>query len=324
MAASVSSRLRITIVTPAERGSRGGNRTTALRWCGLLRQLGHRTRIVTEWRDHEVDVLVVVHAVKSADAMHAAVATRPNLPVVLLLAGTDIYPDFAPGEAAQRCLDRANALVALQPRALELLPAALQQKARTIVQSATATPAPRAERFTAVVLAHLRAVKHPRLAIDAVAQLPSSCEIELSIAGSKLDADYAADFERALRATPRARYLGEVTRAESKRLLAASHVCIVPSRSEGGANVVSEAIAANTPVLCTDVPGNTGLLGDDWPATFPVDDAPALAALLQRASEDRAFLQELQRRTTALQPMVSPDHEREAWRNLLIDLQSAR
>ena len=72
MGKSLATSRRITIITPAGHGSKRGNRVTALRWAGLLRQLGHRVSIATEWRDHAVDVLITVHAIKSATAVLAA------------------------------------------------------------------------------------------------------------------------------------------------------------------------------------------------------------------------------------------------------------
>ena len=81
-----------------------------------------------------------------------------------------------------------------------------------------------------------------------------------------------------------------------------------------------EAIAADTPVLCSAIPGNLGLLGADWPGAFPAGDVDALAALLERAADDRAFLDDLCARTRALQPMVAPSAERDAWRQLLTEL----
>jgi glycosyltransferase involved in cell wall biosynthesis len=94
----------------------------------------------------------------------------------------------------------------------------------------------------------------------------------------------------------------------------------VPSAAEGGANVVSEAIAAGTPVLATRIPGNLGLLGDDWPGLFAPGDARALGALLQRAATDSAFYQRLLARTRDLQHLVAPSRELAALRALLEDL----
>ena len=59
---------------------------------------------------------------------------------------------------------------------------------------------------------------------------------------------------------------------------------------EGGANVVVEAITAGTAVLASRMSGNVGMLGDAYPGYFEVGDADGLAALVVRASRDRALL----------------------------------
>ncbi|MBL9075981.1 MAG: TIGR04348 family glycosyltransferase [Planctomycetes bacterium] len=313
--------MRATIVTPSPRGSRHGNRVTALRWAAVLRHLGARVRIVERWRGEPCDLLVAVHAVKSADSVLAAAAALPALRVVVLLAGTDVYPTFAPSPAALAALQRADAIVALQPFAIEVLPPPLRSKARTIVQSATARPAARPrEPFVACVLAHLRPVKDPLLVVRALAAVPRTLPLRVVLAGEARAPELAAAARAAAAAEPRFRWLGPLPRRRALELLAGSHACIVPSAAEGGANVVSEAIAAGTPVLATAVPGNLGLLGSDWPATFAVDDALGLAALLQRAATDADFRTLLAERTRALQPLVAPAREVAAWRRLLADL----
>lgn len=311
---------RVVIVTPASRGSRSGNRTTALRWAALLRRLGVAVRIAETWQGEPCDLLVAVHAVKSAPSVLAAAAAMPQLRIVVLLAGTDVYPHFEPLPETLAALQRADALVVLQHHGAASLPPALRGKVRTIVQSANALPAARGATFRACVLAHLRPVKDPLLPLQALAHVPRSVALELVLAGRALTAELADAVRAAVAAEPRARWLGELPRRAARALLGTSHVCIVPSAAEGGANVVSEAIAAGTPVLASAIPGNLGLLGDDWPGTFPVGDAPALGRLLARAASDPAFLQDLQARTRALLPIVDPARELAAWRQLLADL----
>lgn len=328
-AADAATGQRVSIVTPAAPGSRKGNRATAVRIAALLRQLGCRPHITTHWDGAPTDVLIAVHAHKSADAVFACAAQQPAARIVVLLAGTDLHPtpDATPPQLGERALAaaaRADALVALHSLVAATLPEELRHKTRTIVQSATAEPAPRASRFTAVLLAHLRPVKQPLLAVQALRAVPADVPFELVLAGGRLaeagDEAYAAQVEAAVAAEPRARFVGELPRRDAKRLLAAAHVCLVPSNAEGGANVVSEAIAAGVPVLCSDVAGNVGLLGADWPGTFPAGDAGALGALLTRCVREPAFLDDLCRRTQVLQPMVAPAREREAWRRLLAEL----
>jgi len=99
---------------------------------------------------------------------------------------------------------------------------------------------------------------------------------------------------------------------------------VLTSHDEGGANVVSEAIAAGVPVLSSDIPGSRGLLGDDYPGYFPVGDTEALADALLAAETDRdGFHQRLQQKCEDLHELVDPHRERAAWSTLLTELSVA-
>jgi putative glycosyltransferase (TIGR04348 family) len=309
------------IVTPAPRGRWTGNRVTAVRWAGMLRRLGLRVRVVEGWHGEPCDLLVAVHAVKSAASVLAAAAALPGLRVVVVLAGTDIYPHFEPGADTAAALARADVLITLQHQGGDGLPSELRRKVRTIVQSATAVRGARAATpFRACVLAHLRPVKDPLLPVQALAHVPSHVAIELVLAGRALSPETATAVTRALQAEPRARWLGELPRRAARALLATSHACIVPSMAEGGANVLSEALAATTPLLASAVAGNIGLLGASWPALFPAGDARGLGLLLARSAADGAFYQRLVEATLHLQPLVAPGRELAALARLLADL----
>ena len=62
---------------------------------------------------------------------------------------------------------------------------------------------------------------------------------------------------------------------------------------EGGANVISEAVIAGVPVIASDIDGNVGLLGENYPGYYPVTDTGELCALLQRAETEQGFLRRL-------------------------------
>ena len=313
--------LRVVIATPAASGSGSGNRVTALRWAMLLRRLGAHVRVVEAWQGQQCDLLVAVHAVKEARSVLAAAAALPRLRVAVLLAGTDIYPRFAPEADTAAALARADAVIALQRHGADSMPDDIRRKVRTIVQSATAIPGQRkAAVFQACVLAHLRPVKDPLLPLLALPHVPQTVQITLVLAGRALTPELGWEVTAAVAADPRARWVGELQRRAARELLAQSHLCVVPSTAEGGANVVSEAIAAGTPVVATAIPGNMGLLGDSWPGLFPPGDRTALGALLARAATDVAFYQSLVAATVALQPLVDPRHEMGAWRRLIADL----
>ncbi len=105
--------------------------------------------------------------------------------------------------------------------------------------------------------------------------------------------------------------------------MASSRVLVLCSASEGGANVVSEAIACGVPVLSTRIDGSVGLLGEDYPGYFGVGDDSELAELLQRVETDAGFLGELRCRCDALAPLFTRKAERRAWRDLLLELSAA-
>lgn len=264
---------------------------------------------------------MAVHAKKSADSVLARSEADPKASIVVLLAGTDVYPQFEPDPATMAALDRANVLIALQPLAAEELPAAMRSKTRTIIQSATATTnVHRSDVFTACVLAHLRPVKDPLLPFEAVSHVAKELPLRVVVAGRAIAPELAKSAQQVMAADSRCQWPGELSRRDAKRLLASSHVCIVPSTSEGGANVVSEALAAGTPILASRIPGNTGLLGRDWPGLFSPGNAKELGELLTRAATDSTFYQDMVEQTRALQHLVDPARERESLRQLLSEL----
>jgi glycosyltransferase involved in cell wall biosynthesis len=94
---------------------------------------------------------------------------------------------------------------------------------------------------------------------------------------------------------------------------------VLSSRLEGGANALSEAIAASVPVLASRIPGSMGILGDKYPGYFPVGDTRALADLLQRIETDRSFLRELRAMCALRAPLFEPAREKKAWAALLAE-----
>jgi putative glycosyltransferase (TIGR04348 family) len=316
--------LRIALVTPAPAGSRHGNRTTALRWASLLRDLGHRVRVLSRWDGApQADVLIALHARRSAASVRRFSRQVPRRPVILALTGTDLYLDLPRNAAARDAIARARRLVVLQPLALRALPPEARRRARVILQSAR--PAPRAgpgpgSRFDICVLAHLRPVKDPLRAALAARLLPANSRIRVRHAGRAIGEAMRRQAEMEMRLNPRYLWLGERSRRNALALLAASRMLVISSRTEGGANVLSEAASAGVPVIASRADGNLGLLGPSYPGLFDVGDTRALAALLARAENDPGFLRDLTRRTRALRGRLDPRRERAAWRSLLAEV----
>ncbi len=316
--------MKIAVVTPAGPGANNGNRVTANRWAHILRGLDHRVSVGQQYDGRDADALVAVHAIRSAGSVQRFSEQCPGRPIVVLLAGTDVYGDLYGSEDGRRSVELADRLVTLQPLAIEELRSADRRKARTIVQSAAPTPgpgpSPGARHFDAAVIGHLRPVKDPFRAALASRLVPAASRLRIVQSGRALSPEMARRVQREARANPRYRWLGAVPHWRARRALRRAHVMVISSISEGGANVVSEAVADGVPILASRMPGNVGLLGDRYAGYFPVEGTAELAALLTRAEESATFRRALVAAAAPLKALVDPACETDAWRRLIAEL----
>jgi putative glycosyltransferase (TIGR04348 family) len=314
--------MKIVIVTPAKVTSRTGNRNTALRWAGLLRGLGHRVRVQTQWDGSPADLMLALHARKSHASIRRFHEAFPGRPLLLALTGTDLYRDIRSDPDAQWSMRVADRMIVLQDMGLKELSPALRRKTRVIYQSARPCRrlAPLRRCFEVCVVGHLREEKDPFRAAQALARLRADSRIRVTHLGRALD-DAAESEARALMARePRYDWRGEVPHARVRRVLARSRLMVVSSRMEGGANVVCEALAAGLPVIASRIPGNVGMLGRDYAGYYPPEDTAALARLLARAERDPQFLARLSAQCRARRPLVTPARERAGLAALLREL----
>ncbi len=315
--------MRALIVTPSVGRVRTGNRVTAERWAGMLRDLGHRADVATVFDGQPADLLVALHARKSAASIARFDAERPAAPLVVALTGTDLYGDLGTDPETRRSVELADRLIVLQPRALRKLAAPLRSRTHVIPQSVprvAGAPAPRRDRFEVCVLGHLREVKDPLRAAAAARLLPPESRVHVVQIGAVLQPELAGPVRDEQRDNPRYEWLGELPGRDALRRLAACRLLALTSRMEGGANAVTEALVHDVPVVSTRIDGSLGLLGEDYPGYFPVGDTAALAALLGRAETDAAFYRALRERCRELTPSFEPAREREAWRTLIAGL----
>jgi putative glycosyltransferase (TIGR04348 family) len=315
-----SDNVNIQLVTPAPLNINNGNKITAQRWAGILKKLSHRVLVTQSYDGKDCDLLIALHARRSADSIQRFHDLHPDRPLLVALTGTDLYRDIRSNQQAQRSLELATRLVVLQRMALRELPERLQTKTNVIYQSAEpfrALPAAHSRSFKVCLIAHLRGEKDPLRAALAVRNLPAASRIEVTHIGIALDDRLAAKARAEAARNPRYRWLGQLPHRKTRELLARSDLVCITSKMEGSSNVLSEALASGVPVLATKIPGLIGTLEANFPGYFQVGATQKLRRLLLRAETDAQFYRALKRHCARAAKLVQPRREIAAWRKLL-------
>ena len=376
--------LNISVITPAAKRSRSGNRATAVRWARILGSLGHSVTVGEAWpgagggrkgpdlilgrenpgrpgglerpddpgggpgsphlpggpgspdlprepdgpglpgQREGPDLLVAIHAWRSAASVAAFRGRYPSRPLVVLMSGTDIYRyQHSHREETIASMAAADRLVGLHDLVAGDLPPRFRAKLRIVHQSALPLRAPRnptRRNFDVCVVGHLRDEKDPFRAAYAARRAPGASRLRIVHLGKPHDAAHAREARAEMARNPRYVWRGEAPRWQVRRIFARCHAMVISSIMEGGANVVSEAVVAGVPVIASDIPGNVGLLGAGHPARYPAGDTGALAALLHRAETEPGFLDTVRAHGDARRDRFSPERERAAWAALLGEL----
>ena len=321
-------RPHILIVSPASARENNGNWQTASRWMRILAGAGRlRVAVAQDWTQAEAapDLLIALHARRSATSLAAFADACPDRPSLLVLTGTDLYRDIHQhddtGAGARASLDLATALVVLQPQGLDELEAPARAKAHVIFQSAPALRAARthAGRCDIAMIGHLREEKDPLTFMRAAALVTAPAARLLHVGGA-LDPLLGEAARATQNATPRYRWLGALPHMPARRLLRRCRAMAICSRMEGGANVIIEAVTSGVPVLASDIEGNRGMLGEDYAGLFPLGDAAALARLIDRVAADENFHRKLLRQCAARRRLFAPGRERAALLDLVDNL----
>ncbi len=318
----------ISIVTPSPLSLNGGNGRTAERYADLLAEAGYQVEILLPDAKPRGDILVALHARRSIEAIRNFRKIHPLGGCAVVLTGTDLYQDLPKGDPAVfESLRTADFLVGLHRGVSSDLPMEFRNKLRVLVQSALPPREKRRperakpESLVVLVPCNLRAVKNPLFPAQASRLLPRESRIQVFLMGEELEEGWADKARNEEHENPRFCWIGGKPKATALELIAGSDVLVIPSKSEGAANVLSEAIASGTPILASKIPGNVGILGAEPGPYFPVGDKEALATLLLRFERNSDFRKQLKSRVQALQGMVSPQKEREGLVALIQDLE---
>jgi len=311
--------MKIALITPAAAKSRYGNRNTAVRWAGLLREIGYQVSVQEKWDGRSADAMLALHARRSHDSIVRFAESWPERPLILALTGTDLYRDIRTDVNAQESMELATRMIVLQEMGLRELIPRLRRKTQVIYQSTD--PIPRKRQldscFEILVSGHLREEKDPFRGAAALQYLPETSLLRITHIGGARDRQLATEARDWMRRQPRYHWLGEVPRGRALALLSRSRALLISSHMEGGANVVSEALTARVPVIASKISGNIGMLGKDYRGYYRPGDARDLARLLNRVESDADFLALLRRQCSRRRVLISRKGEKQGLRVLL-------
>jgi putative glycosyltransferase (TIGR04348 family) len=321
----------VCIVTPALADANNGNWQTARRWATMLSG-DYAVRLCRQWPDGgaDADVLLALHARRSAASVAAWAQAHPTRPLLVALTGTDLYRDIGHDTDAQRSLALATRLLVLQDQAPLSVPVVWRDKVRVVLQSCSARQAlPKTtQRLRVLVVGHLRDEKAPQTVWAAARLLAPGEGIAIDHLGAALDAELGREAVATQAACPHYRWLGAQPHEAARRRMQRAHLLLHPSRMEGGAHVVMEAVQSGTPVLASKVDGNVGMLGTDYGGYFALDDAEALVALLRRCRREQVaggpgWLDTLAAQCQRRAPLFEPAVERAALRSVVAEALAA-
>ncbi|MFO1263551.1 MAG: selenoneine biosynthesis selenosugar synthase SenB [Rhodoferax sp.] len=309
---------RVCIISPATAAANNGNWHTAARWAQML-QDDYAVRIAQDWDGTPAHALLALHARRSAPAIarwaqaHGATHDAPGLAVVLT--GTDLYRDIQTDAHAQASLRLARALVVLQECGPEALPHSMRSKARVIFQSSTShAPLPKPPSpLRVVMVGHLREEKAPQTLWQAARLLRGHEGIRIEHIGDALDPALAEQAHACMAQCAHYHWRGGQPHEATLGAIAQAHVLVHTSRMEGGAHAILEAVCSGTPVLASRIPGNVGMLGQDYDGYFALGDAAGLAQLLLRCrdgcAQHQGLYAQIQRQCVQRAPLFAPATE---------------
>lgn len=304
------------MITPAAPDSKAGNRATAERWKILLERSAHNVSIVTAYHGEACDLLLALHAWRSYEAIRLFRNIYPDMPLIVALTGTDIYRhQYEYPEQTLYSMQAADALIGLHTQVGDDIPERFLNKLVTLFQSAD-LPTEQSVKttsetgfFDVCVIGHLRNEKDSLRAAWAARRLPEHSCVRVSCAGKPHNEYWQSLAQQEMMENSRFRWLGELEKKDTAKLMANSQILVMSSVMEGGANVISEACLAGLPVIASDIAGNTGLLGKEYLGYYPVGNTQALTSMLGRVENDGRFLEQLRGQVDQLANQFMPEKE---------------
>ncbi len=201
----------------------------------------------------------------------------------------------------------ADRLVVLHEASLEQVPEIFRGKTSVIYPSVTLPAdlqhAPEGD-FTIIMTGNMRKEKNPALAVAAAEKISPALEIhhygECTSTGSENVIEH-----------------GIFSHDTMLDAMSSAGVLLNTSFQEGGANAICEAVTMGLPVVASAIPGNIGMLGEDYAGLFPSNDLDALVNMLEKTANDPDFYALLKKQLAARAPLFTYAQESESWQDLL-------
>jgi putative glycosyltransferase (TIGR04348 family) len=289
-----------------------------LRWQSFLKKLGHEVLISNHWSGKNTDALIALHAYRSHASLVQFRKLYPHRPIILIMTGTDLYRDMPSHPEVLKSMEMSDAIIVLQSAAMTMIPKHLQAKTHVIYQSTKSVKrkALLKKSFLISVIGHLRPEKDPFCTPESLKYLRPESKIQVSHLGKAMSPEMKSLAKAYNKELKNYRWLDELSHSETLQQLSRSHLMVISSLMEGGAHVVTEAIAIGVPVIASDIPGNRGLLGDDYPGYYPVGDAKSLALMLQKTEFEPAFYKSLEAHIKKRVRYAQPSAEKRSIKSL--------
>jgi len=312
--------MRVLVTTPYGVDSLQGNTVSAKRIASLLEEAGLESVVVSDGDDFSnTDVLIALHARKSAHFIDDYLSKNPRGKVLLYLTGTDLYADIPNGCAiCQRTMQLADKLVVSQEASLNSVPDQFHSKTEVIYTSIELPEVVSTEVDEVPLIScvgHLRAVKKPLMGVKAMQLIEG--DLQLKLLGNVVDEDLGAEAHMWQKKDERFQWLGCVSHEKTMEWVSRSVATLNTSVMEGGANSVGESIVLGVPVLASNIEGNVGMLGEDYDGYFSAESEAELAELMQRVIYDEVFLEHLREQVRKRSVKFTRENEKRGWLDLI-------
>jgi putative glycosyltransferase (TIGR04348 family) len=315
--------MNVLIVYPKTENTVTGNFCSACQYKDILSDLGHNVILTEKFEGQRAELLIAINAQKKNRDIVQFAESYPDSKIVVVLSGTDIYPE--PSESSFHSMQLAHSIIALQNKGVKQVPDEMKEKVHVIIQSVVnggLASGMESERkgFNVALVSNLRQVKDPFLAAKAAKMMPQESNLRILHAGFVLDPGFDEVARKESIENERYQWLGGLDPVETRKLISSCNLLTITSKHEGAGRVVGEAIVSGVPIISTCIDGVTGVLGGGYEGLFPVGDASALAALLQRAEMEEGFLDDLKKSCMSKAFNFAPSTEKASWNELLVNL----